>query len=65
MEQEVIRDFHGSIIARIERQPNGDIIVRDFYGKRLGTYDSRANVTRDFFGNIVARGNCISMLIGR
>ena len=30
MADEIIRDFGGRIIARIETKPNGDKIVRDF-----------------------------------
>jgi len=63
MSVEVIRDFHGRIIARIETMPNGNKIVRDFSGKILGRYDAAANVTRDFFGQIVARGDAVTMLI--
>ncbi len=63
MNEQIIRDFQGKIIARIEVKANGDKIVRDFGGKRLGTYDAAAGVTRDFFGKIVARGDAVSMLI--
>lgn len=63
MDQEVIRGFGGQIIARIETKPNGDKVVRDFYGRILGKYDHAANVTRDFQGRIVARGECLGVLI--
>lgn len=62
---ELIRDFGGRIIARIETMPNGDKVVRDFAGKILGKYDKRFNVTRNFSGMIVARGECLGLLIGR
>lgn len=45
--------------------PNGDKVVRDFAGKILGKYDKRFNVTRNFSGMIVARGECLGLLIGR
>lgn len=65
MGKEAVRDFSGKIIAWVEPQSNGDIIVRDFYGKILGRYDKGCDVTRDFYGKIIARGDCHGMLIGR
>lgn len=63
MAEELIRDFGGRIIARIETRPNGDKIVRDFGGTIQGRYDSAQDVTRDFGGKIIARGECLSLLI--
>ena len=64
MTDEIIRDFGGRIIARIETKLNGDKIVRVFGGHILGKYDKAANVTRDFGGHILARGECLGILIG-
>lgn len=58
-----IRDFAGRILGSIETESNGDKIVRDFYGRILGRYNKRADVTRDKYGRIVARGDQCSMLI--
>ena len=63
MDWEPVRDFGGKIIAWYDRQSNGDIVVRAFSGSILGRYDKAMNVTRDFSGMIVARGNAIGMLI--
>lgn len=63
MEKETIRNFSGQIIAYYEHQPNGDIVVRDFYGRILGKYDKQFDVTREFSGIIIAKGNAIGMLI--
>ncbi len=63
MQKEAVKDFSGKIIAWYEYQPNGDIIVRDFYGTILGKYVKSDDTTRDFYGRIVARGNCIGMLL--
>ncbi len=63
MQREAVRDFGGKIIAWYEYQSNGDIIVRDFYNKILGKYVKSDNTTRDFYGKIIARGNCVGMLI--
>ena len=63
MAEEIIKDFKGAIIAKVETKPNGDKEIRDFYGRKLGRYDKAQNVTRDFYGRIVARGECIGQLI--
>lgn len=63
MSDEIIRDFSGNIIAKIEHQGNGDKIVRNFYGQILGKYDKAFDVTRDFYGRIVAKGDCVGILI--
>ncbi len=63
MEKETIRNFSGQIIAYYEHQPNGDIVVHDFYGRILGKYDKQFDVTRDFYGHIVAQGCVLGLLI--
>lgn len=63
MEKQVIRDFAGRTLATYEPQTKGDIVVRDFNGRILGKYDSQCNVTRDFYGTILAKGNCVGMLV--
>lgn len=63
MEKEFIRDFYGKIIGSIETDNVGNKTVRNFYGKILGYYDKAANVTRDFYKKIIARGDQASSLI--
>ena len=65
MDWEPVREFSGKIIAWLEYKSNGDIQVRDFSGKILGYYDKSHNCTRDFYGKILAQGDCHGMLIGR
>ncbi len=60
---QIIRDFGGKILGKIETDRLGNKIVRDFYGKIIGRYDKRNDVTRDFYGRIVARGDNCGMLI--
>ncbi len=56
---QIIRNAAGRVILKIETEPNGNKIVRDFYGRVVGRYDKKNDVTRDFYGRIVARGdNC-------
>ena len=64
MDREVIKDYSGKIIGYLEKQPNGDIIVKDFYCKILGRYDKAMDVTKDFYGKILFRGNMATALIG-
>ena len=59
-----IKEFSGKIIGFIDLEHTGDKIVRDFYGRILGRYDKKFDVTRDFYGRIVARGDQSSLLIG-
>lgn len=60
---QIIRDFGGKILGKIETDRTGNKIVRDFYGKIIGRYDKRNNVTRDFYGRIIARGDNCGMLL--
>jgi hypothetical protein len=45
--------------------PNGDAKIYDFYRRLLGTYDKRSDITKDFYGRIVAKGNQLSMLLNK
>ena len=58
-----IRDFYGKIIGRVETMPNGDKTVRDFYGWILGYYRKSQDITTDFYGKIVARGDATGTLL--
>lgn len=60
---QTIRDFSGIIVGYIETDEKGDKIVRDFYRVVLGKYDKKNNVTRDFYGRIIARGDASASLI--
>jgi len=59
----IIRDSAGRILGKYEYKANGDIVVRDFYGHTLGYYYASRNVTTDFYGRTLARGNAIGMLL--
>ena len=62
---QIIRDFSGNIIGKIETDRSGNKLVRDFYGHILGRYDKKNDVTRDFYGKIIARGDKCGLLISR
>ena len=65
MGETTIKDPTGKIIGTIKRKPDGSTEVRDFYGKVLGGYDARFNVTRDFYGRVVSEGDASSMLFNK
>ena len=51
-----IKDFYNVIMGYIEVDPaTGDEIATDFYGKILGYYDKKLNITRDFYKKILCR----------
>jgi hypothetical protein len=60
-----IKDFYGRVIGRIETLQNGDKVVKDFYGKTLGYYRKNYDVTTDFYGRTIARGEACSMLLNK
>lgn len=60
---DLVKDFSGRILARIETDSRGNKTVRNFNNWILGRYDAQSNTTRDFYGRIVARGDACSLLI--
>ena len=58
-----VRQISGKIIGFVETDKDGNKQARDFYGKILGTYDKRIDVTRDFYGRIITRGDSVIGLI--
>jgi hypothetical protein len=64
-DKQVIKDWRGKIIGYIETDNNGNKIVKDFYRKILGRYDKRSNVTKDFYGRLVAKGDQCGLLFAK
>ena len=61
---EVLRDYRGTILGRIENQRlTGKLVARDARGVIVGSYDSRSDDTRDAHGRVVGRGNLLGALI--
>lgn len=58
-----IKDRNGKILGFISTDSAGNKIVRDFYGKIKGRYIKNANLTKDFYGRIVAQGDATSSLL--
>ncbi len=58
IERDKIKDWKGRIIGFVDYDTvTGDKIVRDFYGKILGKYNKRLNITTDFYGRLVSKGD--------
>lgn len=57
--RQTIRKFGGAILGWLEEDKFGNQQVRDFTGKILGTYDKKFDVTREFSGRIVTKGNTV------
>ena len=63
---ETIKDSAFRPIAILTYEDNGDIKVQDWQSRMtVGYYRKSRDVTTDFYGKIIARGNAVGMLIGR
>jgi len=63
---ETIKDASFRNIAILTYEDNGDIKVQDWQSRMvLGYYRKSRDVTTDFYGRILYRGNAVSMLFGR
>ena len=58
-----IKDFYGKILGYIETLPNGDKVLRNLYRKILGRYNKATDTTRNFYGQIIAKGDQLTMLL--
>lgn len=61
--EETIRTFSGQTIGYIRTLSNGDKEVRNFTGKILGFYRKSRDVTTDFAGQILYRGDMSAALL--
>lgn len=61
--EETIKDWNGWILGYVETKPNGDKVARDFYKKILGYYRKSLDVTTDFFGRRLTKGDSCSSLV--
>lgn len=58
-----MREANGMIIGYVETLSNGDTKVTDFSNRQLGGYKKNQDVTVDFGGKILFRGNMSAALI--
>ena len=64
-QEEYIRDFQSRrIIGILRTQKNGDIAAIEFDSRRvLGYYRKKTDMTTDFYGHMIAKGNCVVAFI--
>ena len=64
IERDKIKDWRGRIIGFIDTDTaTGNKVIRDFYGKMLGRYNKKLNITQDFYGRQVAKGDRLMMFL--
>lgn len=64
IQRDKIKDWRGKIIGFIDTDTTtGNKVVRDFYGKMLGRYNKKLDITQDFYGRQVAKGDRLMMFI--
>lgn len=63
MSDQQIRDRNNKLLAIIKTASGGKQEIRDASNRLLGTFDPRANETRDSSNRLVAKGNVLSSLI--
>lgn len=60
---QTIRDRNQALLGRIETMSDGRQKATDLYGRLLGWYDPRRDVTTDGNLRVLARGNVLAGLI--
>ena len=63
MAKEKITDWTGKIIGFVETDSCGNKVLRDFYGRILGKYNKQMNVTQEFSGRVVGKGDILMTLL--
>lgn len=62
MNRQTIKDFNFRIIGFIDTQADGTLVGRDRALRIVGKYYPKKDITKDFYGRIVGRGNTLSSL---
>ena len=61
---EYVKNYAGQILAIYEFADNCDITVRDYSSRFiLGFYRASRDVTTDFYGRVLYRGNMVGLLV--
>lgn len=63
IKREAVREINGRVLGYIDFLPNGDKEIRDRVNRYLGKYDKQMNVTKDYAGRMLYRGDQSSMLL--
>lgn len=61
VKQEYVREFNSrKIIGIVRTYANGDVEAREFSSRRiLGFYRKKKDITTDFYGHMIGKGNCV------
>lgn len=66
IDRDRVKDWRGKTIGFVDTDTvTGNKVVRDFYGKILGRYNKKLNITQDFYGRQVARGDRVMMFLSK
>ncbi len=60
---QVLRNQNGSRIGEIRPDNQGNFVIFNADGHRLGTYETKNNVTRDANGHRIGEGNLLTTLL--
>lgn len=64
IQKDKIQDWRGKIIGFIETDTvTGNKVCRDFYGRIVGKYNKKLNITQDFYGRQVAKGDRLLLML--
>ena len=62
-QKEPIKDWTGKILGFVETDGSGNKVLRDFYGSILGKYNKSLDITQDFYGRQVGKGDVLMTLL--
>lgn len=62
-DEQVIKDWRGTILGRVKTMSNGDKRLTDFHGRILGFYKKNQDITTDFYGRKVGKGDILLTLL--
>lgn len=63
MKEQTIKDYYGKILGYIRTETNGDKTAFDFYRRKLGSWDKKKDITKDWTGRIISKGDSLASLI--
>ncbi|MCR4593476.1 MAG: hypothetical protein K5761_00285 [Clostridiales bacterium] len=61
--REPLKDWTGRVIGYVDTDSQGNKKLFDWQGRVLGTYNVSLNLTRDFYGRQVGKGDILLTLL--
>lgn len=61
--RETLKDWTGKVTGYVDTDSQGNKILYDWQHRKLGTYSKSLNITRDFYGRTVAKGDQLLTLL--